>query len=216
MKQEIEIIESWEQVTLAQFEEICKIQEQHPDDDTKRIIEFLYGVDDAEQLPLPEYMAMVAGLRNFAANPVETSKLTPAATYTVEGRQYDVDITPNNFTAGQYIDLTNNIKASAAVSDILTAVVIPHGHTYNDGYDMAAVKRDLLTLPVTVAFAIVGFFVRWSAASSDTFLRCLTKWMKKAGKKGKVSKEQIAELEKATKELRRRMAYYPMYLHTAS
>ena len=129
MKQEIEIIESWEQVTLAQFEEICKIQEQHPDDDTKRIIEFLYGVDDAEQLPLPEYMAMVAGLRNFAANPVETSKLTPAATYTVEGRQYDVDITPNNFTAGQYIDLTNNIKASAAVSDILTAVVIPHGHT---------------------------------------------------------------------------------------
>ena len=204
MKKEIVIYESWEQITLAQYEEICRLQDQHPDDYTKRIIEYLYGVEDAEALPLPEYVAMVAGLRQFTKNPVATAKLTPAATYTVEGRRYDVDLSPNSFTAGQYIDLTNHIQGGAAVSDILTAVVMPHGHTYNDGYDMAAVKKDLLALPVTAAFAIVGFFARWSAASTKTFLRCLTKWTKKTGK---VTPEQIAELKQATKQLDRLMAF---------
>lgn len=207
MNETLTIIESWEQITLAQFEEICRLQEQYPDDATQRIVEYLYNVDDAEALPLPEYMAMVAGLRQFSTKPVATAKLTPAATYTVEGRQYDVDLSPNAFTTGQYIDLTNHIKGNAAVSDILTAVVMPHGHSYNDGYDMAAVKNDLQALPVTAAFAIVGFFVRWSAASTNTFLRCLTKWMKRTGK---VNKEQITELKKAADSLNRLMAYSPL------
>ena len=202
------IIQDWEQITLEQYEEICRLQEHHPDDATRHIVEYLYSVDDAESLPLPQYVAMVAGLRKFADDPIATAKLTPAATYTIEGRQYDVELSPNAFTAGQYIDLTNHIKTTAPLVDVLTVVMAPHGHTYNDGYDMAEVRRDLNTLPVTAAFAVVGFFARWSAASTSTFLRCLTKWTKRTGK---VSREQTQQLEEARQQLQRAMEYYPTF-----
>lgn len=203
-----EIIVSWEQITLAQFEEMCRLQQQHPDEATKRMIEYLYGIDNAEALPLTQYAAMVAGFNQFATTPIATAKLTPAATYTTNGRQYDVDLSPNTFTAGQYIDLTNHIKANAPLSDLLTVVLIPHGHAYNDGYDIATAKADFLTLPVTVAFAIVGFFAKWSAASTTTFLRCLTKWTKKSRK---VNPQQKAQLQQAVAQLNRLLEYSPIF-----
>ena len=206
---ELVIIDNWKKITLAQYEEICRLQEQHSTEEaTPRVIEYLYGVENAEQLPLPQYMAMVEGLRRLNNNPVATEKMTPAATYTVEGRRYDVDLSPTTFTAGQYIDFTNHLKNKGGLSDLLTVVMIPHDHAYNDGYDMAAVKSDLLTLPASAAFAVVGFFVRWSAASIRTFLRCLTKWAKR---NRKVNREQAERLEKAAAELQHLLASYPLF-----
>jgi hypothetical protein len=44
---EIKAIDSWEQLTVAQFEELCRLQEEHPTDCAKYIIEYLYDVADA-------------------------------------------------------------------------------------------------------------------------------------------------------------------------
>ena len=63
MKQEIEIIESWEQLTVAQFEELCEIQAAHPKNSAKYIVEYLYGIPNADNIPLAEYSAYVAGLK---------------------------------------------------------------------------------------------------------------------------------------------------------
>ena len=95
---EIKAIDSWEQLTVAQFEELCRLQEEHPADSAKYIIEYLYDIPDAEQLPIIEYSTYVAGLQKFIGEPVLKAKLTPSATYTIHGRLYRVDITPADFS----------------------------------------------------------------------------------------------------------------------
>jgi len=202
------IIDSWSQITVGQFEEMCRLQDEHPDDNAKYIVEMLYGIDDAYQIPLPEFSAMVAGLRAFSSKPINGEKLAPSATYTIDGRVYEVDITPSAFSTGQYIDLTNHIKSGASLSEVLSVVIVPDGHLYNDGYDMEAAKADINKLPVTAAFAVLNFFGKWSTASIRTFLRCLTSQMKKG------KKIAPAEIEKLEKEMRELLKEVTVFFHS--
>lgn len=203
---EIKAIDSWEQLTVAQFEELCRLQEEHPTDCAKYIIEYLYDVADAEQLPIIEYSAYMAGLQKFIGEPVLKAKLTPSATYTIHGRLYRVDITPADFSVAQYTDLTNYLKSGkASLIDLLAVVVIPDGHLYQDGYDMRQVRSDVGDLPLTAGFAVVGFFGRWSKSYMDTFLRSLTKYLMK-GKTGKIHPELVKKLAAEVAEFSRLMA----------
>lgn len=209
MKTEIEVYESWEQLTVDQFEDICELQKAHPKDSAKYIVEYLYDVEDADNLPLPQYSCYVAGLRKFVGEPVLKNKLTPNAAYTLNGKVYRVDISPTAFTVAQYTDLTDYLKRNASLRDLLSVVVVPDGKLYNEGYDMEEAKADLGTLPVTAAFAVVGFFARWSKASIQTFLRYLTKTMRK-GKMGKMPPETLAKLEKEVQTLFSLLASPPL------
>lgn len=203
---EIKAIDSWEQLTVAQFEELCRLQEEHPTDCAKYIIEYLYDVADAEQLPIIEYSAYMAGLQKFIGEPVLKAKLTPSATYTIHGRLYRVDITPADFSVAQYTDLTNYLKSGkASLIDLLAVVVIPDGHLYQDGYDMRQVRSDVGDLPLTAGFAVVGFFGRWSKSYMDTFLRSLTRYLMK-GKTGKIHPELVKKLAAEVAEFSRLMA----------
>ena len=206
MKDTLKIIDGWDQITVGQYEELIEIQKEHPDESAKYIVEYLYDVEDADKLPLPEYVAMVSGLKNFIDTPLNKAKLTPTASYTLNGKLYRVDITPSAFTTGQYIDLTNYIEKKAKLSDLLSVVVIPDGKSYNDGYDIQEAKRDIECMRAVDGFAVVGFFGRWSRASIKTFLRSLTSQMKR-----KVGKEKVQELEKEVATLLRLLASYPTF-----
>lgn len=203
---EIKAIDSWEQLTVAQFEELCRLQKEHPADSAKYIIEYLYDIPDAEQLPIIEYSTYVAGLQKFIGEPVLKAKLTPSATYTIHGRLYRVDITPADFSVAQYTDLTNYLKdGKASLIDLLAVVVIPDGHLYQDGYDMRQVRSDVGDLPLTAGFAVVGFFGRWSKSYMDTILRSLTRQLMK-GKTGKMHPELVKKLAAEVAEFSRLMA----------
>lgn len=215
MKAEIKIIESWEQITVAQFEELLEIQAAHPKNSAKYIVQYLYGIPNADNLPIPEYSCYVAGLSRFIGEPVLKAKLTPNASYTLNGREYRVDITPSAFTVAQYTDLTNYIKSSAPLTDILSVVVVPEGKLYNDGYDIEEAKADIGTMPVTAGFAVVGFFARWSKSCTTTFLRSLTRRITKEGR-GKIAPETEAKLKAEVETLLRLMASLPMSLPTAA
>lgn len=203
---EIKAIDSWDQLTVAQFEELCRLQKEHPADSAKYIIEYLYDIPDAEQLPIIEYSTYVAGLQKFIGEPVLKAKLTPSATYTIHGRLYRVDITPADFSVAQYTDLTNYLKdGKASLIDLLAVVVIPDGHLYQDGYDMRQVRSDVGDLPLTAGFAVVGFFGRWSKSYMDTILRSLTRQLMK-GKTGKMHPELVKKLAAEVAEFSRLMA----------
>lgn len=60
MKDTLKIIDGWDQITVGQYEELIEIQKEHPDESAKYIVEYLYDVEDADKLPLPEYVAMVS------------------------------------------------------------------------------------------------------------------------------------------------------------
>lgn len=206
MKEEIKVFESWEQLTVGQYEELLRIVAEHPDDSAKYIVEYLYDVPNADHLPLAEYGCYVTGLRKFVGNPISKSRLTPSAVYHLHGREYRVDITPTAFTVAQYTDLTNYLERKGSLTDLLTVVLIPDGHQYGDGYDMQRVRDDISDLPLEAGLAVIGFFARWSRASIKTFLRSLTsKTMK-----GKVTEELRVKLEEEVQTLFNLLASPPM------
>lgn len=212
MNKERKIIDGWQKVSVAQYGRIVEIQREHPTDCARYIIEELYDIDDAEALPLQEYAGLVAALRAFSEEPVAEARLTGSATYTINGRVYEVDCVPGNFTAGQYVDFTNYVKNGAVLEDILSVVVLPKGHRYNDGYDMQQAREDIGCLPCTVGFAVVRFFALWLKRFTATSLRFLTS--KKM--RGKMTEERVEEMKSLLRDLQAATASCPIFSPTAA
>jgi hypothetical protein len=211
---EKDIIDSWQKVSVAAYDRIVEIQREHPTDCARYIIEELYDIDDAEALPLHEYAGLVAALRAFSEEPVAESRLTGTATYTINGRVYEVDCTPSAFTAGQYIDFTNYVKNGSRLQDLLSVVVLPQGHTYGDGYDMQQAREDIGALPCTVGFAVVRFFALWLKRFTATSLRFLTS--KRIVKKGKIAEKKVEEMKGLLDDLQATTASCPIFSPTAA
>lgn len=207
-----DIINSWKQLSLQQFADLMSIQagETDAEERSRKIIMCLYGVDPLE-IPYTEYLAMVHGLNSFFDEPITSEKVSANAEYKINGMVYVLDIAPANFTTAQYIDFTNYSKRESYV-DMLSVVLIPQGHQYNDGYDMAKVKDDLGAMPVTEAVGIVHFFATWSKASIKTILRFLTSRKMTKG----METEKRKALKGEVRRLSRIMASFPSSLRTAS
>ena len=109
----------------------------------------------------------------------------------------------------------NYMKEGASLTDILSVVIVPEGRAYNDGYDMAKAKADIGSLPCTAGFAVVGFFGRWSKASIRTFLRFLTKTLRK-GETKKIDPKLMEKLEKEVETLCNLLASFPTSSHSAA
>ena len=199
---EKDIIDCWQKVSVAAYDRIVEIQREHPTDCARYIIEELYDIDDAE------------ALRAFSEEPVAESRLTGTATYTINGRVYEVDCTPSAFTAGQYIDFTNYVKNGSRLQDLLSVVVLPQGHTYGDGYDMQRAREDIGALPCTVGFAVVRFFALWLKRFTATSLRFLTS--KRIAKKGKIAEKKVEEMKDLLDALQATTASCPIFSPTAA
>jgi hypothetical protein len=212
MNKERKIIDSWQKVSVAQYGRMVELQKEHPTDSVYYIIEELYGIDDAQALPLQEFSTLQAALRSFSEDPIAEAKLTGSATYTINGRVYEVDCVPGNFTAGQYVDFTNYVKNGAGLEDILSVVVLPKGHRYNDGYDMQQAREDIGCLPCTVGFAVVRFFALWLKRFTATSLRFLTS--KKM--RGKMTEERVEEMKSLLRDLQAATASCPIFSPTAA
>lgn len=204
-----DIIDDWSKVTVAQYDAMVEIQQKHSEDSAKYIVEMLYGIDDAERLPMHIYSAYLAGLRSFHRQDVRAAQLTKDATYRVGDTTYRVNLSPNAFTAGQYIDFVNSVRDKAPMARVLTALIVPDGHEYNDGYDVGKAAEDMGKLPVTAAFAVFNFFCEWSKRSIRTSLRFLTRQMRRGADKER--KAKVEELKNRLQELYRLMASYPTF-----
>lgn len=204
-----DIIDDWSKVTVAQYDAMVEIQQKHNEDSAKYIVEMLYGIDDAERLPMHIYSAYLAGLRSFHRQDVRAAQLTKDATYRIGDTTYRVNLSPNAFTAGQYIDFVNCVRDKAPMARILTALIVPDGHEYNDGYDVGKAEEDMGKLPVTAAFAVFNFFGEWSKRSIRTSLRFLTRQMRRGADKER--KAKVEELKNRLQELYRLMASYPTF-----
>lgn len=201
------IYDDWSKVTVAQYDAMVEIQAKHSEDAAKYIVEMLYGIDDAERLPMHVYSAYLAGLRSFHRQDVRAAQLTKDATYRIGNTTYRVNLSPNAFTAGQYIDFVNNVRDKAPMARILTALIVPDGHEYNDGYDVGKAAEDMGKLPVKAAFAVFNFFGEWSRRSIRTSLRFLTRQMRRGVDEER--KAKVEELKNRLEELYRLMASYP-------
>lgn len=195
----VQLIKSWQQISLQQFIELTNIQENEKDagERSRKIIECVYGIDPLT-IPYTDYLTMAHGLNEFFDKPIAEHKVSSNGEYVINGTTYLLDITPASFSTAQYIDFTNYSNSGSYI-DMLSVVLIPQGHQYNDGYDMGKAKEDIGALPVSEAMGIVNFFATWSRASIKTILRFLTS--------RKMTKGMEKEKRKALREEIRRLSH---------
>ena len=196
------MIDNYNDLTLGTYLEIDKVVTGDAEEIDKqvRIIALLADIseDDILAMPLGEYGQMAA---KTAFLREEVPPVTAPDRVIVGDRAYIPTRDFTKITTAQYVDFQTFSKGGVPMlSELLSALLIPEGHKYNDGYDTATVVQDIRSLPVPVAIALAGFFFARLLGSIADSLTSLT------GLLPKMSKKRREEMTKAIAEMRAQLA----------
>ena len=171
------------------------LQDKGADDLDKqvRIIALLSGlsVDDVLTLPLAEYSALSAKtdfLRHECPPVSAPSRVISGDFVLVPAKDFTA------ITTAQYVDFQTFSKGGTQkLPELLSVLLIPEGHKYNDGYDMADVIRVVRELSLPVALGLSAFFFGRLVQSIQASLTSL--------ESAKIPKRRKAELRKRAEDL---------------
>lgn len=160
-----QIIDSFSRLPLGSWLDILKIQDDPALDDVDRqaeTIAVLTGLTAREVLDLPiaEYTVLARKARFLGEVPEKLPRA--ASSYRLGDLMLKVQGDLMKITTAQYIDFkTFAPQREAALPQVLSVVLVPDGHKYNDGsYDIAKVQaaiRDGIT--VEQALSLFAFFL---------------------------------------------------------
>ena len=203
------MIDNYSKLTLEKYLELRNIDLTQEEIDTQvEMISILSDedVDTILSLPLTEYQKRV-GKTTFLLNEPKVGD-RPPKTIKIGDVVYEVVRDIRSFTTGQYIDYQNYISDLALVEDnlprLMTVFLIPKGHKYGEGYDIADVEKAALNIPIETVLTLSRFFFRKSQTSISNTLTCLDWMMKRMEKKEKdpMKREKIAEARKGLHTLK--------------
>ena len=125
--------------------------------------------------------------------------------YTLNGRKYNLLRDMTEMTTAQYIDYTTVIteRFEEHIIDLLSIMLVPDNHQYNDGYDMEQVREDVSTINVEEALGICDFFItKYRRLIRHTLLysNIMTRFQML-----KMSKEERKQLEPLLKEMNQKV-----------
>lgn len=169
---------TWNDITLKQLLELEKLEEtvfEETDIMVERL-SVIYG-EDCNDLSIPEFLQRVADCE-FLSKPIPDTKVK--GKYTINGTEYEVMLNPFEMSMGQYIDFKNTTNKEP--EKLYALIFIPKGHKYNDGYDMAKVYEDMMSLPVPEVKALNDFFFRLMVKYHNIFQLCLKHMIRKERK----------------------------------
>ena len=176
-------------------------------DKNVKLVGLLYDIPDEEAYnkPLNEFGEMLDGIGWLGKEPKVPN---PAPGYIINNTRYIVNLNPQKILTAQYIDyqsidkdMYNNLPG------ILACIMVPEGHTYNDGgYDMEKVKKDIREhFRIVHALSLTRFFFQQYITLTQRSLQSLTRILRKEMKKEKnpEKKNKIQEQIERTQELER-------------
>ena len=169
------MIDNYAALPLGLFMELDAINRSDAEDLDKQvsIIARLAGLDERDvlDLPLADYSALAAKtdfLRHECPPATAPSRLISGDFVLVPTKDF------TQITTAQYVDFqTFSKKGIDALPDLLSVLLIPEGHKYNDGYDIAKVKETVLELPLPAALGLSAFFFERLVASIQASLTSL-------------------------------------------
>lgn len=198
---DIKVKHSWDDVTIGQYVMLKSMETtDYPELIDKGIfmVDTVYGID-SKNIPYTTFTQLLETLDFFGEHPDEKKKKAKTS-YRLNDTVYELDLNYADFTTSQFIDFTNYKKDSDEIG-MLSAVIIPKGHTYMDGYDIEKVKSDIEDyLSVTDAMAIINFF----RVASTRFMKFILSYLKRKltkNKKMKMSREQKEQITREIKKL---------------
>lgn len=155
---------NWDNLTLRKFVEIRMVT-NHPfyteDDRVLRIAAIVNDIayEDLLNLPIARATEFVGTASFLYDKPVPKKHRN---SYTLNGRKYSLLKSPSEMTTAQYIDYQTVIveEFESHLIDLMSIILVPEGHNYNDGYDLEQVRSDIETLSVTEALGISDFFLK--------------------------------------------------------
>lgn len=183
MKQlELNIPESWDEITLEMFDEISNL-EGNPYDNTVKILEAITGTDAAELKKIPAIYLESSGInQKLMFLTKEPKKRIPNENLTLNGKEYKVCLYPAKWTAAQYLDYTAVLQGGAQkkMAKLIACFTIPSGKKYGEDYDFDKVVDEIYhNMPITVALGYAGFF----QLQLSSFAKALTAYSMKRKKR---------------------------------
>lgn len=156
---------SWEGVTLQEFEQIEQILVSDIPEDYKlvNLLAVLSGESPSlfENLPISTFTSLVPKVM-FVTQELPQVKVRD--NYIINGHRYKLDANIPSITTAQYIDYQTYMKESQIdLQKVISVFLIPEGHKYNDGYDMSEVLSDIHQMKIVDVKAI-GFFIQKQSA----------------------------------------------------
>lgn len=156
---------TWNDIKIKDYLKIESIKDlQVPTDEEK---DFMVGAylnnmeyDEFISLPLNETKELMKNMLFLYDNP-EVPK-SVKKTYVMRGRKYRLLKNAEDMTTAQYIDFQALMPDGYGKHpvEMLSIVLIPDGHEYNDGYDKDLVMEDIMELPLVEGLAIADFFTK--------------------------------------------------------
>lgn len=162
------MITSYNQLSVGKYNELEAIAHDRSLDDIGRNTAILAVLTDKSErelmdMPIGEYAAL--GERaSFLLHPAPAAQKTPRS-YKLGEMELIPSADFTRMTAAQYIDYQTyaNQQSADQLVQMLSCMLIPKGHKYNDGYDMGAVQSAIRdNMPITDAAAYANFLLaKW-------------------------------------------------------
>lgn len=157
------MIDSWEKVDLSTHKKLYDISINPYDTEEDKELKtaaLLNGITYEEILEqsIDKTMEMMATTAFLYTKPKPQKAKRE---YVLNGRTYCLLKDSGEMTTAQYIDYQSIIveKFEEHIIDLMTIILVPKGHIYNDGYDNEQAMNDISTLSVTEALGIADFFI---------------------------------------------------------
>lgn len=191
-------IKSWNDVTIADFIQISQILKI--EDEIWRVAELIKYINCIdEELTIEQFNRLRPSV-SFMAEPINKQAKIENV-YVIGETKYILSKDLSKLTVAQYIDYTNysqNDNEYDKLSNIMSVLLIPQGHKYNDGYDIEKVKAEIENnMSIVDCFSIVFFLQRQS-------LTCIRNFLQSSVKTMRMTKEQRQQIS----ILCRNMDYY--------
>lgn len=196
-----DMINNYNDLPLGKYLDIIELGKRETDETqyTISLLSILTGKSDNEllDLPLVEFKALSAQLA-FLQREVPIAKRIPSL-LRFNGREYVPTTDATKLTTAQYIDFqTLQSDDKEHLAETMSCFIVPKGHKYNDGYDMAQVHADLREgMSVGLACSLCAFFLnRYETLlrHSLTYSRLMAKMLPKGEKKEEMM-QRMMELQ---------------------
>lgn len=183
------MIQNYDALTVGKYEAILRAEREHADNINCRNLSILSILTDMpeEQLldmTVPKFRALM-DQATFLRRPLRPSPVLKAYTLGDMTLRPVADI--QKMTTAQYIDFQTFAKApDNRTAEMLSCFLVPDGHRYNTGYDIAEVQKAIReSLPVTAAQGLLAFFLETSRRSMLNTLRSSAATLKRTNRRKK-------------------------------
>ena len=169
-KTDMDIIDSYNRLTLGQYMEIQEISRNESLEDIDKqvqILSILTGVaeDELLHLPIQEYKELA--VKSGFLNPENINYHPIAKKYILGGFELIPCRDFRKLETCQYIDFqTYAPDLDNHLVEFLSVILVPKGHRYNEGYDILEVQKAIREeMSVSDGISLAGFFLTWCRKS---------------------------------------------------